>query len=440
MPLDVIMPALGMAQDTGLLVSWLKKPGDKVAQGDVLFEVETDKSTMEVEAQAAGYLTHVSAKAGENVPVGQTIARISDSADASAEPAKVDAVQPSPMVGDASVPKGRHIIMPVLGMAQDSGVLVSWRVEPGAAVATDDVLFEVETDKSTVEVPAGASGFLAAIFAEAGDTVPTGQVIAIISDEAPDTPVSKRSSIPSALRPATPIAAAQSTPLALPSIAEPVKVAPQASSADGRVLASPKARRLAMKEGLDLGRLVGAGYPQPYHVRDIETLRSLGVEAPKTIATGATGRRLESDLAAEGFTAFARWAASETGHDDATGLLVGLAAASLRRATGVENAMAVALERFGEEVVYLDANGPALGARLAEADAIPSLRLRDLRGARITGLALGPEEVPVLTLMTAGAGMKLVLECGPGQLSARDAVAFFCEFAGRIEDPLRQML
>jgi pyruvate/2-oxoglutarate dehydrogenase complex dihydrolipoamide acyltransferase (E2) component len=54
MPHDVIMPALGMAQDTGLIVSWLKKPGDAVKTGDALFEVETDKAVMEVEAVADG--------------------------------------------------------------------------------------------------------------------------------------------------------------------------------------------------------------------------------------------------------------------------------------------------------------------------------------------------------------------------------------------------
>ena len=63
-------PQLGMAQDSGRIVSWLKSPGDAVAKGDALFEVETDKATMEVEAQAAGYLTGVAAAEGDDVPVG----------------------------------------------------------------------------------------------------------------------------------------------------------------------------------------------------------------------------------------------------------------------------------------------------------------------------------------------------------------------------------
>ena len=73
---DVIMPALGMAQDTGLLVAWHKQPGDAIKVGDVLMDVETDKSTMEVEAQADGFLCDVRAFAGEDVPVGNVIAVI----------------------------------------------------------------------------------------------------------------------------------------------------------------------------------------------------------------------------------------------------------------------------------------------------------------------------------------------------------------------------
>ncbi len=85
MPHEVIMPALGMAQDTGQIVAWLKQPGDAVKAGDALMEVETDKATMEVEAAADGYLTDVRAAAGDNVPVGDVVAMISESADGAGE-------------------------------------------------------------------------------------------------------------------------------------------------------------------------------------------------------------------------------------------------------------------------------------------------------------------------------------------------------------------
>ena len=76
MATDVIMPALGMAQDTGILVSWLRREGEEVAKGDPLMEVETDKAVVEVEAPAAGILAAVSAAEGDEVPVGQVIALI----------------------------------------------------------------------------------------------------------------------------------------------------------------------------------------------------------------------------------------------------------------------------------------------------------------------------------------------------------------------------
>ena len=76
MPTNVIMPALGVAQQTGTLLKWLKAEGQSVAKGEPLMEIETDKATVEVEAAAAGVLTQVIAKAGDEVPVGQTIAFI----------------------------------------------------------------------------------------------------------------------------------------------------------------------------------------------------------------------------------------------------------------------------------------------------------------------------------------------------------------------------
>src|SRR6266849_754007 len=73
---DVVMPALGMAQETGTLIRWLKEPGQSVAKGEPLMEIETDKATVEIEAPAAGILANVTAQPGDVVPVGKTIALI----------------------------------------------------------------------------------------------------------------------------------------------------------------------------------------------------------------------------------------------------------------------------------------------------------------------------------------------------------------------------
>src|SRR5690348_14380161 len=73
---EVIMPALGMAQETGTLLAWLKKEGEAVTKGEPLMTVATDKTDVEIEANASGILTNVTAKIGEEVPVGQVIAMI----------------------------------------------------------------------------------------------------------------------------------------------------------------------------------------------------------------------------------------------------------------------------------------------------------------------------------------------------------------------------
>src|SRR5206468_12833857 len=71
---SIVMPALEMAQETGKIVSWLKKEGDTVSKGEILLEVETDKAVVEVEATADGVLAGVKSREGDVVPVGQTIA------------------------------------------------------------------------------------------------------------------------------------------------------------------------------------------------------------------------------------------------------------------------------------------------------------------------------------------------------------------------------
>src|SRR3954451_10339348 len=74
MATEVIMPALGMAQETGKLLRWMKNEGDRVEKGEALMEIETDKVTVEIEAPADGTLAGVTAAEGDDVPVGQPVA------------------------------------------------------------------------------------------------------------------------------------------------------------------------------------------------------------------------------------------------------------------------------------------------------------------------------------------------------------------------------
>src|SRR5512143_1110673 len=83
---DVIMPVLGMNQDTGKIIRWLVAEGQPVRQGDPLLEVETDKAVAELEAPATGVLSQVEAQAGEDVPVGKRIAVIMPVSQAAPQP------------------------------------------------------------------------------------------------------------------------------------------------------------------------------------------------------------------------------------------------------------------------------------------------------------------------------------------------------------------
>lgn len=462
MPHDVTMPQLGMAQDAGKIVSWLKRPGDAVSRGDALFEVETDKAVMEVEALADGVLTSVAFAAGEDVPVGHVIARISSGAEAEAgdEGAAVPAagVAVSALTDDAAspaLPEGHRVSMPQLGMAQDSGLLVGWLKAPGDAVGAEDVLFEVETDKSTMEVEAGRAGWLAATLAEAGEEVPVGEAVAIISEAAPAAPVTRARGKET---PATPTApAASATPAASAPAGKLVSGPPVARG--GRILASPKARRLALEQGLDLARLVEAGHPQPFHVADLEVLRALpaapvrggGVDGSVGVA-----RRLTARCARDGLVAFVAWAAQAHGLDDVDAILAGLAGASL----GDDDLVHVAVHRYGRRVFAVPP-GRALGAvyEVVEgSDDLPALVLRDLRGTRLASVALGAEEIPVVTITDALAdtttdgaadldgsgvgsvGLSITLECAAWQLEPEAALRLLIEFAGRMEEPLRHLL
>lgn len=427
MPLDVIMPALGMAQETGQVVAWHKQPGDMVAKGDVLFEVETDKATMEVEAQADGYLTDVSAAEGEDIPVGRVIAKISDRAE-SVGPKNVGDDVPAP---EDELPRGKEVIMPTLGMAQDTGLLVMWHKAAGDAVGADDVLFEVETDKSTVEVNAGITGYIAALLAGEGQEIPVGQTIAIISAEVPASPITRKAT-------AAPIiakgAAAQVT--TTPAVKAPAPSKPALAKAshspgtDGRILASPKVRRLAQEQGLDLGRLAKAGYPQPFHVKDLETLKSLPSAKSGTQATQASSR-LTAEIPSEGFTAFAAWAADSAKLNDPSALLAGFCSASM------DKAMVISVERFGETKTY--AASAQLSATSAS-DQARQMHLRDLRLTAITTVQVGAADVPILTLTRHGTGLAITLEYAPGQIDTTDAITLLSKFAGRMEQPLRHLL
>ena len=165
-----------------------------------------------------------------------------------------------------------EIIMPALGMAQESGILVNWLKTEGETVAKGEPLMEVETDKATVEIEAPASGILANVTAVPGDKVPVGTTIAFI--------VGPGESVARPLKPPSVAPRFAEKPEAQKKTAQPADRDVQPAA--GRIPASPAARRIAREQGIELARIKGSG-PQGSVVAE-DVLRVVQNQAPAAAA------------------------------------------------------------------------------------------------------------------------------------------------------------
>src|SRR3954469_6641839 len=174
---EVVMPAMGDSVSEGSILEWHKQEGDEVSEDETLVEISTDKVDAEVPAPTSGTVLKIHAAEGDTVGVGSVLAEIAPSANG-ARP--VEAAEP-----EAEEPPGEaatvDIVMPAMGESVSEGTILEWAKQPGDAVAEDEPLVEISTDKVDAEVPAPASGTLTEVLAEAGDTVSVGQVIARMS-------------------------------------------------------------------------------------------------------------------------------------------------------------------------------------------------------------------------------------------------------------------
>ena len=159
MPTTVIMPALELAQETGKVVRWLKSPGDTVTKGEPLLEIETDKVTTEIEAAASGILRDVTAREGDVVPVGQTIALIvaPGEAGAAALPSRAAgaAAGPSPPAAVKVSPLARRI-------AEQHGVDLAQLKAASGTIQKADVLAYLESQPASPAADGAAARLTAA--------------------------------------------------------------------------------------------------------------------------------------------------------------------------------------------------------------------------------------------------------------------------------------
>ena len=290
---QITMPQAGQSMEEGTIVRWLKAEGDSVVEGEVLLEVETDKATVEVESTAGGTLRKILVLEGETVPVLTPIAILAEadediSAASAQEPAPAAPAAETP--APASAPEGAvtPILMPQAGQSMEEGTIVKWHVGPGDAIEKGQIIFDVETDKATVEVEATDAGKLARILLDEGEMTEVLQPVALLAESDADAEAWLASS-PAAG--AAPVAAAVAVAASTSAPAMPA-TAPAAKTATGRIKASPAARKAARDRGIDLAAVgAGSGPGGRIVMRDVESAQPAAASASAPTRKRMSGMR-----------------------------------------------------------------------------------------------------------------------------------------------------
>ena len=319
------MPRLSDTMEEGTVASWLKKVGDKIEEGDILAEIETDKATMEFESFHEGTLLHIGVQEGETTKVDELLAiigedgediseylngglskkeesnkdEVTDSAsedkkDASDENESLDAKEET---SSEELPEGVTVVtMPRLSDTMEEGTVATWLKKVGDMVEEGDILAEIETDKATMEFESFQSGTLLQIGLEEGESAKVDALLAIIGPEGTDvssiaknfktagTDSEKKESKKEA--PKKEESSKTSEPKETKSESKSGSESKSEHNASGRIFVSPLAKKMA--EGLNLSQVKGSGENGRIVKRDIENYSSQGAAAQvgKFVATG----------------------------------------------------------------------------------------------------------------------------------------------------------
>jgi 2-oxoglutarate dehydrogenase E1 component len=294
--IDVVTPAAGESVTEGTILEWHVKVGDAIKADATIVEISTDKVDVELPAPATGVVTELLVEEGDTVTVGQVIARIAVGASAAtagdasggngAATASVDengakngasshAEQPPPgaatenaetAAGTPTAADGAEapsagsgaasgalvdVVTPAAGESVSEGTILEWRAQVGEFIKESDTIVEISTDKVDVELPAPASGTVAELLAQEGDTVTVGQVIARIA-------VGDQAGAPAPQQSGGSDGAEQPQASSAPVASAPAAGAP-ASALPEDLKVSPVAARVAQAEGVDLAQVSGSG-------------------------------------------------------------------------------------------------------------------------------------------------------------------------------------
>ena len=271
------MPDIGEGIAEGEIVKIDIKVGDTIQEDDILFEVQNDKSVEEIPSPVSGKVLEVKVQEGTVARVGDIIVVIDDgSGPAEAAPAASPAAS-APAAPAAGVFQFK---LPDIGEGIAEGEIVKIDVKVGDTIAEDDILFEVQNDKSVEEIPSPVSGTITAVLVSEGTVARVGDVIVEIAAEgvapvaAPSAPAAPTAS-PSA--PTASPAAAPAQPTGVPAASNPGKL----------VLAMPSVRQYAREKGVDITAVVPTGKGGRVTREDIDNFGGAPVAAPAVEAAPA---------------------------------------------------------------------------------------------------------------------------------------------------------
>ncbi len=259
----ITMPRLSDTMEEGVVASWLKKVGDKIEEGDILAEIETDKATMEFESFHEGTLLHIGVQEGESAKVdsllaivgeeGEDISALLNGGTTQEETPKTETTNSAP----TQIPSNVHIVtMPRLSDTMQEGTVASWLKQVGDKVEEGDILAEIETDKATMEFESFHEGTLLHIGIEVGGTAPVDSMLAIIGEEGTDvTAVLEATKNGTVTSSNVETVEEKETPKQEAVTTEETKTVVDNS----RIFASPLAKKIATDKGIDLSQVTGSG-------------------------------------------------------------------------------------------------------------------------------------------------------------------------------------
>ena len=297
----ILMPRLSDTMTEGVIAAWHKKVGDPVKKGELLAEVETDKATMELESYKDGTLLHIGSAKGGKLQVNDLLAiigapgeDISSLISGSAAAAVTAAIAPAPAAKTEAVAAKtvspadleEVVLMPRLSDTMEAGVIAAWHKKVGDAVKKGEVLAEIETDKATMELESYKNGTLLYIGAEKGEKIPVNALLCIIGEKGKvdvDVVVAAVKAGGSATTTTTAPAPTVETaaPTTVAATAEPV------ASSNGRVKASPLAKKLAKEKGIDISHITGSGDGGRIIKADIDHYQPAAPAASAALSTAA---------------------------------------------------------------------------------------------------------------------------------------------------------